>query len=108
MSVRFAYRGAAAARFAGLSSEAAPSEGRFGVEVAAFFIEKGIAALVCREIGGSRKQEKGRGREASGARSTAAAKRQSSMHGGAQRYSNERQRPPLRTHGKPNFSDTHD
>ena len=46
MSVRFAYRGAAAARFAGLSSEAAPSEGRFGVAVAVFFMEKGMAALV--------------------------------------------------------------
>ena len=61
MSVRFAYRGAAAARFAGLSSEA-PSEGRFGAAVAVFFMVNGMAALVCREIGGSRKQQKGRGR----------------------------------------------
>ena len=59
MSVRFAYRGAAAARFAGLSSEAAPSEGRFGVAVAVFFMEKGMAALVYREAGGSRKQQGG-------------------------------------------------
>ena len=59
MSVRFAYRGAAAARFAGLSSEAAPSEGRFGVAVAVFFMEKGMAALAYRETGGSRKQQRG-------------------------------------------------
>ena len=107
ISVRFAYRGAAAARFAGLSSEA-PSEGRFGAAVAVFFMEKGMVAFVHQKIGGRRKQQRGRGREASDARSTAAAKRQPSMHGGAQRYSNERQRPPLRTHGKPTFSDTHD
>lgn len=59
MSVRFAYRGAAAARFAGLSSEAAPSEGRFGVAVAVFFMVNGMAAPACRETGGSRKQQGG-------------------------------------------------
>ena len=56
MSVRFAYRGAAAARFAGLSSEAAPSEGRFGAAVAVFFMVNGMAAPAYRETGGSRKQ----------------------------------------------------
>ena len=39
-------------RLAGLSSEAAPSAGRFGAAVAAFFIEKGIAACANREVDG--------------------------------------------------------
>ena len=39
-------------RLAGLSSEAALSAGRFAAAVAAFFIEKGIAACVNREVDG--------------------------------------------------------